>query len=85
MKRRSAAGSFAAAALISIIGAVIATQTGDLTFHAFALFGLAVGTVGVTGLVVGCTMMVRETGLAVEFLSDEIAIAQHHASPGGEA
>jgi len=78
-------GAFAAAALISIIGAVIATQTGDLTFHAFALFGLAVGTIGVTGLVVGCTMMVRETGLAVEFLSDEIHIAQRHTSVGDQA
>lgn len=44
----------------------------DATFHAFALLGLAVGTIGVTGLVVGCTMMVRETGLAVDFLSEEL-------------
>lgn len=36
---------------------------------------LNAGTVGVGGLVVGCTMMVRETGLAVEFLSEELDLA----------
>ncbi|MEO8481157.1 MAG: DUF2721 domain-containing protein [Acidobacteriota bacterium] len=75
-------GSFAAAALISIIGALIATRAGDGTFHAFALLGLAVGTVGVMGLVVGCTMMVRETGLAVDFLSEELDLAGEHPTPG---
>jgi len=75
-------GSFAAAALVSIIGAVIAERAGDATFRVFALIGLAAGTVGVTGLVVGCTMMVRETGLAVDYLSEELDLAVQHRPPG---
>jgi hypothetical protein len=71
----SSIGAFAAAALVSIVGALLAERAGDATFHAFALIGLAAGTVVVGGLVVGCTMMVRETGLAVEFLSEELDLA----------
>lgn len=74
-------GSFAAAALVSVLGALLAERAGDATFHAFALLGLAVGTVGVLGLVVGCTMMVRETGLAVDFLSEELDFAGQPPAP----
>ena len=66
-------GSFAAAALISIVGSLAATMSSTV-FYLFASAGLVAGTVGVTGLVVGCSMMVRETGVAVEFLSEEMAL-----------
>jgi Protein of unknown function (DUF2721) len=81
----SSIGSFAAAALISIVGALIAAGAGDAASHAFAALGLVAGTVGVTGLVIGCTMMVRETGLAVEFLSEEIDVTQHPPPASGDA
>jgi len=72
-------GSFASAALISIVGSLLITISGETAFHVLAALGLVAGSVGVAGLVVGCSMMVRETGLAVEFLSEEMElVSQHH-------
>src|SRR4029077_5337496 len=53
-------GAFAAAALISIFGGVLAGAAGAATFGALAALGAVSGTIGVTGLVVGCMPMVRE-------------------------
>lgn len=65
-------GSFAAAALIAVIGSTIAMATGvPGVADTFATIGLCVGTLGVTGLVTGCSLMVRETRLAVRFLTEE--------------
>jgi hypothetical protein len=62
-------GSFAAAALISLFGSVF---TGlHLVFNFIALLGLLSGTVGVAGLVFGCTIMVQETRLALQNLAEE--------------
>jgi len=68
-------GSFAASALISIFGALVATTAGETTFYAIATLGLISGTVGVTGLVLGSMLMVRETRLAVRFLEEEAELA----------
>jgi len=43
--------------------------------NAFAIVGLMVGTLGVTGLVIGCMLMVRETRLAVRYLTEEAKLA----------
>jgi len=67
-------GSFAAAALISVFGAVIATSATRAAFVAIAALGLISGTVGVAGLVAGCTAMVHETRLAVRSLAEEAAL-----------
>ena len=53
-------GAFAAAALISIPGSVFSISAPRIGFTAIALLALLSGTVGVAGLVVGCTMMVKE-------------------------
>ena len=53
-------GAFAAAALISILGSVFSISAPRIGFTAIALLALLSGTVGVAGLVVGCTMMVKE-------------------------
>ena len=56
-------------------------QDPDLAFTlyvAFAVIELLVllsGTVGVAGLVVGCTMKVQETRLAVQSLAEEAQLA----------
>src|SRR5579862_1647667 len=63
-------GSFAAAALISLFGSVF-TASGHLSFNFIALLGLLAGTVGVAGLVIGCTIMMRETRLAIKNLEEE--------------
>ena len=57
-------GSFAAAALISVIGSALAAFDFRLAFHAAAAIGLAIGAAGVIGLVSGCTVMVHERNAA---------------------
>ena len=76
-------GSFAAATLISLFGAVIAASGPHLAFPFFALLGLASGTVGVGGLVYGCSLMMQETRLAIRNLEAEEA--ELIAPPAGNA
>lgn len=64
-------GSFAAAALISVIGSALAAFDFRWAFHAAAAIGLTIGAAGVIGLVAGCTVMVHETRLAVQSLTAE--------------
>ena len=60
-----------AAALISVIGSALAAFDFRLAFHAAAAIGLGIGAAGVIGLVSGCTLMVHETRLAVQTLTEE--------------
>ena len=64
-------GSFAAATLISLFGAVFATSGLHLPFPFFALFGLVSGALGVAGMVYGCSIMVQETRLGIQNLEEE--------------
>src|SRR5438876_6380216 len=64
-------GSFAAAALISLFGSVFTAAGLHLVFSFIALLGLLSGTVGVAGLVFGCTIMMQETRLAIQNLEEE--------------
>lgn len=73
-------GAFAAAALVSIFGAVLAGSVGPVTFQTIAGLALAAGSIGVGGLVFGCTLMVRETRLALRNLEEEASLAQDRAS-----
>jgi hypothetical protein len=67
-------GSFAASALISVIGSVLAFYNVPAAFYMAAVAGLVIGALGVTGLVVGCTIMVRETRFAMQTLSEEAGL-----------
>lgn len=69
-------GSFAAAALISVCGAVLESSGGAGVFRAVAAIALVVGAVGVGSLVLGCSFMVQETRLAVRTLEEEAALAE---------
>lgn len=64
-------GSFAAAALVSLFGSLFTASGPQLSFNFIALLGLLAGTVGVGGLVCGCTTMMRETRLAIKNLEEE--------------
>ena len=64
-------GSFASAALISLLGSILTVSASHDGFIAIAMLGLLSGAVGVTGLVIGCTMMHREARLAVDSLREE--------------
>jgi hypothetical protein len=74
-------GSFAASTLISIFGSAFSITSGRAGFTAIVLLALLSGTVGVVGLVAGCTMMVQETRLAVRTLAEE---SQLKADPSGD-
>ena len=68
-------GSFAAASLISLLGAV--TSSGQ-HFLFYAVLGLALltGVLGIGGLVWGCSRLVQETQLAALNVRDELALVR---------
>jgi hypothetical protein len=63
--------SFAGAALISLCGSVFTTSSIHISFNFIAFIGFTAGAIGVTGLVFGCTIMMRETRLAIQNLEEE--------------
>jgi hypothetical protein len=69
-------GSFAAAALIAIIGSVLASAAGDTALRVLEALGLVAGSAGVGGLVFGCVLMVGETRIAVGFLEEEAGLLE---------
>ena len=72
-----AAGAFGGAALISLLGSIYAFCSLHLGFTAISILGFLSGMVGVTGLIVGCMMMVQETRLAAHGLSQEAQAGKH--------
>ena len=73
-------GAFAATALIAVVGATLAESATATLFRATAIAGLASGGFAVGGLVFGCTLMVAETRLAVQNLTEEARLARRRAS-----
>lgn len=71
-----AIGAFAAASLVSILGASLASSEYRLPFAAIAGFSFVAGSVGFAGLVVGCTLLVTETRLALRTVSEEAELAK---------
>ena len=71
----AALGSFASAALISVIGSGLAAFDQRVAFQVAAVIGLGAGILAVTALVTGCTVMVRETRLALQTIAEEAELA----------
>lgn len=69
-----ALGSFAAASLVSLIGASVASSEHHLIFRGALGLALTAGVVGVASLVVGCTLLLTETRLAVLNVTEEADI-----------
>lgn len=69
-------GSFAASALISVVGSALSFYEQRLGFLAAAALGLAIGAFAVIGLVTGCARMVQETRLAVMNITEEMELAR---------
>ncbi|HEY3332156.1 MAG TPA: DUF2721 domain-containing protein [Capsulimonadaceae bacterium] len=67
----SALGSFAAAALVSLIGAGLALSTHHWLYTGAVTVALAAGVYGVSAMVWGSSLLVRDTQLAVVNLSEE--------------
>lgn len=74
-----AIGAFAAASLVSILGAVLASSSYRLPFEAISGIGFVAGTIGFIGLVVGCTFLVQETRLALGMMTEEAELAKRLA------
>lgn len=69
-------GAFAAASLVSILGASLAGSGYGLPFAPVAGTSFLVGTIGFVGLSIGCSFLVRETRLALLSQTDEARLAR---------
>lgn len=65
-----ALGAFAASVLVAILGSITTAWDFSLGFQAAAVLGLLSGSAGVAGLVAGCALMIRETKLAIDHMSE---------------
>ena len=68
-----ALGGFASATLFSLVGAVFATVTTGLTITVLELIAVVAGVVAVGSLVRGSALLVKETGIAVQVMSERAA------------
>ena len=71
-----ALGSFAASALLSLVGASVTLSAHHIIFRVTLVLGLIIGTIGVGGLVFGCSILVEETRLAVQNVGEEAAMVR---------
>jgi hypothetical protein len=71
-----AIGCFAAASLVSILAASLTATQYKLPFDAIAIISFIAGTVGFIGLVVGCSLLVNETRLALRSIYEEAELAK---------
>jgi len=60
-----ALGAFAAASLVTLLGAVLGNWEGPVTFRLLVGFGLVLGVIGVGGLVWGCWNLLQATRLSL--------------------
>jgi hypothetical protein len=77
-------GSFAAAALISLVGAVLVAAHEDVLRQITFAISLCAGVVGVGGLACGSGLLVFETRMALRGLAEEtrFLLSQHKHLPG---
>ncbi len=75
-----ALGCFAAATLISLLGATIAPGLGDWITQACAGIALVLGTAGVAGLVLCCVRMLQATRLSLANIGDEARLIRRHVA-----
>jgi hypothetical protein len=69
-------GAFAGASLVSILGASLAASAYRLPFVAIAGVSFVAASGGFAGLVLGCTLLVSETRLALLTVSEEAEMAK---------
>src|SRR6266700_2060883 len=69
-------GAFAAASLVSILGASLISTQYKFPFEAIVAISFIAGTVGFVGLVVGCLFLVNETRLALRSIYEEAELAR---------
>ena len=65
-------GCFAAGSLTSLLGAILASTEHHLLLRPLLLIALVTGVAGLSGLIVGCWLLVRETRLALRMIHHEV-------------
>src|SRR5262249_44950942 len=70
-------GCFAAASVVSLLGASVVTAQHKWPFEAIVVISFVAGTVGFLGLAVGCSFLVNETRLALRSISEEAELAKN--------
>ena len=76
-----ALGSFASAALVSLLGAVVVPMGAGVHVQALQVVGLIAGVLAVSALVHGSVVLVRETRMAVHVLRERAASIHVRAAP----
>ena len=78
-----AIGSFAAASLISLLGAVFVAAHQELLQHVTLAISLCAGIIGVGGLAIGSGLLVFETRLALRGMAEEtrFLLSKHKNKP----
>lgn len=77
----TAVGAFAAASLVSILGALLLLSSYSLPFKVISVISFVVGVVGFLALSFGCTLLVQETRLALLTQSEEARLAKLWLNP----
>jgi hypothetical protein len=72
----SAIGCFAAASVISLLGASAVFSKYKWPFQAIVVISFVLGTIGFVGLAVGCSLLVNETRLALRSIYEEAQLAR---------
>jgi hypothetical protein len=68
-----AMGSFASAALVSLLGAVFVPMGASVPVQVLEVIGVVAGSLAVSALVHGAVMLVRETRIAVQTVQERAA------------
>ena len=80
-----ALGAFASATLITLLGAGVAPYRGELWLHVMAWLGVALGLVGVGGLVLGCANIFHATQLSLINIREEASLVRERLAPSRKA
>ena len=71
-------GCFAGGSLMSLLGAILASSDHPHVLQPVLVLALLAGVAGLSGLIVGCTLLVRETRLALHTIMEEAALYRTH-------
>jgi hypothetical protein len=77
-----AIGCFAAASVVSILGASVVSSEHKWIFQTIVAVSFVAGVVGFTGLAVGCSYLVNETRIALRSMYEEADLARSWIKAG---
>lgn len=63
---------------MSLLGAILAASEYHALLHVLLAMALVAGVLGLTGLIVGCVQLLRETRLALQSLREDTRFFRKH-------